>query len=160
MTKKPEMSVYKLVKEFKKAVDKDKYHLIALNFANPDMVAHSGNLEKTIEAVEHVDKAIGEVVQATLEANGTVFITADHGNAEELLTFPTASFYFTTKSGEVNTDHSNNPVPIHIISNQYEGKKLEILDGALSDIASSVLHSLNLKIPPVMKGKNLLEYIK
>jgi 2,3-bisphosphoglycerate-independent phosphoglycerate mutase len=158
--KKPEMSVYKLVDEFKKALKKDKYHLFAINFANPDMVAHSGNLEKTIEAVEHVDKAVGEIVEAVLKVNGTVFITADHGNAEELLTFPSASFYFTTSGGEVNTDHSNNPVPIYIVGKKYLNHKLEIIGGALSDIAPSVLHLLNLKTPPVMKGKNLLEYIK
>jgi len=104
--KKPEMSVYKVVEEFKKALKKNKYHLFAINFANPDMVAHSGNLEKTIEAVEHVDKAVGEVVEESLKVNGTIFITADHGNAEELLTFPTASFYYTTSGGNVNTDHS------------------------------------------------------
>lgn len=158
--KKPEMSVYKLVEEFKKALKKDKYHLFLINFANPDMVAHSGNLEKTIEAVEHVDKAVGEVVEATLKANGTIFITADHGNAEELLTFPTASFYFTSSGGDVNTDHSNNPVPIYIISNKFLNQRLDVPNGALSDVAPTVLHLLNLETPPVMKGKNLLEYIK
>lgn len=158
--KKPEMSVYKLVDEFKKALSKDKYHLFAINFANPDMVAHSGNLQKTIEAVEHVDKAVGNVVENTLKVNGTIIITADHGNAEELLTFPTKSFYYTTSGGEVNTDHSNNPVPICIINNSYLNKKLEVIGGALSDIAPTVLHLLNLETPPVMKGKNLLEYIK
>lgn len=155
--KKPEMSAGKIVGRFKRYVRRNKHHFYMLNFANPDMVAHSGNIEKTIEAIGVVDKAIGEIVKKTLERNGTVVITADHGNAEELLTYPTKSFFVTSKSGLINTEHSNNPVPIFIINNNLKGKALGSLRGSLADVATTILPLLGLSPSPEMTGKDLLK---
>jgi 2,3-bisphosphoglycerate-independent phosphoglycerate mutase len=154
--KKPEMSVFKLVKKFKQLLGKDKYHFFVLNFANPDMVGHSGNLAATIAAVEYVDKATGELVNTTLAKDGTCIITADHGNAEELMTFPTRSFFVTSSGGSVNTEHSNNPVPIYIIGRQFEKKASVKLSGVLTDVAPTILHLMGLPKPGVMTGRNLL----
>ena len=158
--KKPEMSVRKIVSRFKKRLRKDKYHFFMLNFANPDMVAHSGSLPATIKAIEVVDKAVGELVQEVLARNGTVVITADHGNAEELLTYPIASFFVTSKQGSINTEHSNNPVPIYIINKRFQGKKLKRLEGSLADVAPTILAMMGMQKPQEMIGKNLLEGAK
>ena len=158
--KKPEMSVGKLISRFKKRLKKDKYHFIVLNFANPDMVAHSGNLPATIKACEVVDKVVGELVQEVLARNGTIVITADHGNAEELLTYPVASFFVTSKGGSINTEHSNNPVPVYIINKRFQGKKLKRLEGNLADVASTILAMMGMQKPQEMIGKNLLEGAK
>ncbi len=166
--KKPQMSVFAIVKQFKKALDKDMYHFFVMNFANPDMVAHSGNLEATIRAVEYVDKAIGSVVTEVLKLNGIVGITADHGNAEELLTFKKTGFYFTTDQGGVNTEHSNNPVPFYLIGNTLEKEKFDLGEknseydfrGALQDVAPTMLKLMNIEIPSEMQGQNLLASLK
>jgi 2,3-bisphosphoglycerate-independent phosphoglycerate mutase len=152
--KKPEMSDFKLVKRFKQEIRKNSYHFFVINFANPDMVAHTGNIPATIKAVEAVDQALGEVVKEILAFNGTLIITADHGNAEELLTFPSTSFYITTDKGAVNTEHSNNPVPILIIGNAVQTRSLG--RGALSDVAPTILAIMNLSMPGEMEGRNLL----
>ena len=119
------------------------------------MVAHTGNIKATIKAIEVVDSCLGEIVTAGSSADGIVIITADHGNAEEMLTFPTKSFFYTSSEGKLNTEHSNNPVPFIIISEKYKGKPLNIPKGALADIAPTVLTLMNLPIPPQMQGKAL-----
>lgn len=154
--KKPEMSVKKVVGQFKRILAKGQYHFFLLNFANPDMVAHSGNLKATIKAIEIVDKMVGELVNATLEADGTVCITADHGNAEELLTYANTTFFFTSEAGSTNTEHSDNPVPLYIIGNWAYGKTKLIPKGSLSDVAPTILGMMGIAVPPEMKGKNLL----
>jgi 2,3-bisphosphoglycerate-independent phosphoglycerate mutase len=154
--KKPEMSVYQIVDAFKKTIARNKYHFFVLNFANPDMVAHSGNIKATIKAVEHVDKAIGMMVDEISKVDGTLVISADHGNAEELLTFPTNTFFFTTEKGDVNTDHSSNPVPLIIINKAFKGKTIKLPRGSLADIAPTILSMMGLTIPKEMTGKNLL----
>ncbi len=153
---KPEMSVHELASEFKKWIGKNRFNFIVINFANPDMVAHTGNLAATIKAIEHVDEAIGVVVEAVLRMDGSLIITADHGNAEELLTYPPNNYFFTSSVGSVNTDHSANPVPIVIINKIYEGKPAILKQGILGDIAPTILSILKLQIPPVMTGKNLI----
>lgn len=155
--KKPEMSLPKLVSVFKKLVKKGIYNFITINFANPDMVAHTGNLEATVEAIEKVDKYLGELVQNVLKLDGTLLVTADHGNAEELITFPTSTFFVTTSKGTINTDHSNNPVPLYIISNNLRGSRATMPKGALSDIAPTILKLMGLDIPEEMNGNNLFE---
>lgn len=154
--KKPEMSVFKLVQEFKKALAKDIYNLFVINFANPDMVAHTGNLKATIEAIETTDKAVGEVFEMINTVGGNLIITADHGNAEELISFPSTSFFFTSAEGEVNTDHSNNPVPILLVSERLKSGLLNLPQGELSDVAPTVISLMGLSVPASMKGKNLL----
>ncbi len=154
--KKPEMSVYSIVEEFNKAISLSKYHFFVINFANADMVAHSGNLRATITAIEHVDKAVGEIAETVLFNDGTLIVTADHGNAEELITFPTSSFFFTSNKGSTNTDHSNNPVPVIVVNRKYQMHPINISQGGLSDIAPTILAMMNIPIPAEMTGRNLL----
>ncbi|OGM27976.1 phosphoglycerate mutase (2,3-diphosphoglycerate-independent) [Candidatus Woesebacteria bacterium RIFCSPLOWO2_01_FULL_39_61] len=156
---KPEMSLPSLTKAFKDELNKDEYHFFVINIANPDMVAHSGNLKATIRAIEFVDRYLAELVSVVLGVDGTVFVTADHGNAEELLTFPSSSYFFTTSKGSVNTDHSNNPVPLIIINNSLKEKGISIAKGALSDVAPTILALIGIQKPEVMTGKNLLAAI-
>lgn len=154
--KKPEMSVYKIVSEFKKAIMKDTYHFIVMNFANPDMVAHTGNLKATIKAVEHADSAVGSIAAMTLKAGGTLYITADHGNAEELLSFPLGTFFYTTSSGSTNTEHSNSPVPLYLVNNRYKGAVNLLREGNLSDVAPTILELMGIPKPPEMTGRSLI----
>jgi 2,3-bisphosphoglycerate-independent phosphoglycerate mutase len=120
------------------------------------MVAHTGNLKATIKAVEVVDKAVEEFVEAVRQVDGTAVVTADHGNAEELLTYETTSFFFTTAGGKVNTEHSNNPVPVVIVNNRYTGRGVALAKGSLADIAPTILAMLGLTPPTTMTGRNLL----
>src|SRR5258708_7518560 len=154
--KKPEMSVWQLKDEFKKVLNKDMYRFILINVANPDMVAHTGNLKATIEAIEIVDKILKEMSDAVLTCDGTLIVTADHGNAEELVTYSNTSFYFSSSEGSVNTDHSNYPVPVIIINKALAKANKFLGNGTLADIAPTILKILGLQIPPVMTGKNLL----
>ncbi len=155
--KKPAMSTFKLVSEVQKGLEEDKYHFIVMNIAAPDMVAHTGNIPATIKACEATDKAVGEIVKMVLQADGTVFITADHGHAEKLLSYPSSSYFFTTSEGSMSTDHSNNPVPLIVISNQLRNSSIKMPKGSLSDIVVTILHYMKLPIPDVMTGRNLLE---
>lgn len=155
--KKPEMSVAKIVEEFKRALLKDYYHFFVVNFANPDMVAHSGNIKATIKAIEASDRAFGDIANLTLLAGGMILLTSDHGNAEELLTFPQGSFFFTTSQGSVNTEHSNSPVPFIIIDQRFKGKTGNLRKGTLADIAPTTLHLMGISSSPLMTGNNLLE---
>ena len=153
--KKPEMSLPKLISEFKKQLKKGKFHFFLLNFANPDMVGHSGNIKATVEAVECVDKYLGELVKAVLAVEGTIVVTADHGNAEELLTFPTSTYFYTTAKGSVNTEHSNNPVPLIIIGNSFKGQSVQLSQGTLGDVAPTILGLMGVQKPVEMTGRNL-----
>jgi 2,3-bisphosphoglycerate-independent phosphoglycerate mutase len=153
----PEMSLPQLVHEFKKNLAKDVYHFFVLNFANADMVAHTGNLSAAMNAIETIDKQLNDLVSSVLRCDGTVIVTADHGNAEEMLTFPSSTFFYTSQSGIVNTDHSNNPVPVYVIRNDLFDIKVPIGKGQLSDVAPTILNVLGLPVPSVITGKNLLE---
>ena len=157
--KKPEMSVFRLVKEFRKRLSRGIYHFFIINFANPDMVAHTGNLKATIAAVEVVDRAIRELVEAVKAVDGTVIITADHGNAEELLSFESTSFFYTTGVGKVNTDHSNNPVPVIFVNRRYAGRSVTLSKGSLADVAPTILMMMGLTVPVTMTGRNLFTTI-
>lgn len=154
--RKPEMSVRELAEEFKKVLNEDKYKFIVMNIANPDMVAHSGSVDATVKAIKVVDEVLKDVVEGVLICNGTLLVTGDHGNAEEMITFPTSSYFFTSKEGVMNTNHSSNPVPFIIINRTLykSGKKLS--NGMLADIAPTILSLLGIEVPAVMTGKNLL----
>ncbi len=154
--KKPEMSVLELAYEIKKVLSMDKYKFLVINFANVDMVAHTGIIPATIKAVEYVDRALGEVFDAVMTVGGTLVATADHGNGEELLTYPQGSYFFTTNKGAVNTDHSNFPVPVIFASKAFEGKVITITGGSLADVAPTILGIMGVKKPEVMTGRNLL----
>ncbi len=155
----PAMSAKELTDRVTKEIKSDKYDLIIMNFANPDMVGHTGNLDATIKAVEVVDENVGRIVEATLAKGGVVLITADHGNAEELLNVST---------GEMVKEHSTNPVPFYIIGKQYEGQTspageipggdLSMMPpvGMLADVAPTVLQIMGLAKPEDMTGQALI----
>ncbi|AGT33399.1 phosphoglyceromutase [Geobacillus genomosp. 3] len=139
---KPEMSAYEVTDALLKEIAADKYDAIILNYANPDMVGHSGKLEPTIKAVEAVDECLGKVVDAILEKGGIAIITADHGNADEVL----------TPDGEPQTAHTTNPVPVIVTKKGLELRK----DGILGDLAPTMLDLLGLPQPKEMTGKSLI----
>ncbi|MFA5107170.1 MAG: 2,3-bisphosphoglycerate-independent phosphoglycerate mutase [Patescibacteria group bacterium] len=147
---KPEMSAYQVTQVVVNNVQMDVYDFYVMNYANPDMVGHTGNLAATIRAVEVVDECIGQVVEAVLEKKGVVFITSDHGNAEQKIDL---------KSGEVHTNHTSNPVPFYIISNQYTGLHLR-KNGVAGDIAPTILNLYKIKPPKEMTGKVLARFPK
>jgi len=155
----PEMSAADVSKEAVKAINSDKYDLVALNFANPDMVGHTGNVEATIKGCEAADKALGEVVEHTLAKGGVVIITADHGNAEEVVNLQT---------GEIDKEHSTNPVPFLVVGKDFEGQAGPVGDppegdlslmppvGVLADVAPTVLTLMGIDIPEEMTGTPLI----
>jgi 2,3-bisphosphoglycerate-independent phosphoglycerate mutase len=153
--KKPEMSLWKVVDTFLKQLELCQYQFFVLNFANPDMVAHSGKIEATIKAIENIDKAMGKMEEAILSRDGIFAITSDHGNCEEMLRYPTTTFYYTSTKGEVDTEHSSNPVPFVIVGRQFQGKGNVQFRGTLADIAPTLLSLMNIPIPEQMSGKVL-----
>lgn len=155
----PEMSASGVAKEAVKAIDSDKYDFIVLNFANPDMVGHTGKIEETIKGCEASDKALGEVVDHALAKGGVVVVTADHGNAEEVINLQT---------GVMDKEHSTNPVPLLIIGKDFAGQAgpagdppegdLSLMHpvGVLADVAPTVLKLLGVDPPPEMTGTPLI----
>ena len=141
---KPEMSAYEVTKKVVEAVQSDKYDTIILNYANPDMVGHTGNLEATIKAIEVIDEYVQKVVDAVEEKNGMIIMTADHGNAEQMIDY---------KTGEPHTAHTTNPVPLVLIG--AEGIKLK--EGKLADLAPTMLELMELKKPEEMTGESLID---
>lgn len=142
---KPEMSAYEVTDELLKRLDSDKYDMIILNFANPDMVGHTGILEAAKAAIEAVDVCLGKVVDKILEKDGTVFITADHGNAEQMVNYST---------GDPMTAHTTFDVPFVYVSNDSK----EMRDGGvLADIAPTMLEAMGLEVPAEMTGKSLIK---
>ncbi|MCB2290425.1 2,3-bisphosphoglycerate-independent phosphoglycerate mutase [Clostridium sp. CS001] len=141
---KPEMSAYEVTEELLKRLDLDLYDMIILNFANPDMVGHTGDFKAAKKAIETVDECLGKIVKSVLEKDGTVFITADHGNAEQMIDF---------SSGEPMTAHTTNLVPFTYVSNHGKGLKDT---GILADIAPTMLEAMGLEAPKEMTGKSLI----
>jgi len=121
------------------------YDFIVLNYAAPDMVGHTGNLRAAIQACETVDTNLLRIFEAIDQKNGLLIVTADHGNVEEMV---------NPKSGEPDTEHSRNPVPFHLIGDLVKGWQLR--DGALSDIAPTILSLMGLAVPADMTGKSLV----
>jgi 2,3-bisphosphoglycerate-independent phosphoglycerate mutase len=139
----PEMSALELTDAIVKEIQNKSADFICLNFANADMVGHTGVWEAAIKAVETVDKCVEKVVTAALENDCTVFLTADHGNAD----------YLINEDGTPNTAHSLNPVPFFIIDKNWNGK---IKSGKLGDIAPTMLTMMGYEIPPEMTGDVLI----
>lgn len=138
----PEMSAYKITEKVEEEVWSGKFDVIILNFANCDMVGHTGVFDATVKAVETVDTCAQRVVKAVLDMDGVVIITADHGNADKLL----------DSDGEVFTAHTTNPVPFCVV-----GKKCNLRNGGrLADIAPTMLEILGLPQPEEMDGKSLI----
>jgi len=146
--KKPEMAVFEVTEYLEADIASDTYDFIAVNFANPDMLAHTGNLKATIKAIEDVDKCLGRLYKAIQRFHGTMIITADHGNAEELI---------TEETGEVDTKHNGHLVPFMIVDHLIQMKKIKLeKTGKLADIAPTILDLLDIKKPKEMTGKSLI----
>jgi len=143
--KKPEMKAKEVAETVEKAIKSKIYGFIAVNIVNCDIVAHSGNFEATVKAVEAVDEALGAIVLAAGDAGADLIVTADHGNAEEM---------FDDVSGQPMTSHTVNPVPFMLVSPRF--KKLKRSEGSLSDLAPTILTMLDIPIPHEMTGKSLV----
>ncbi len=125
----------------------DQPNFIALNFANTDMVGHTGNLKAAIKAVECVDRNLKELVNFAQKEKYSIIITADHGNAEEMIDL---------RTGEIKTTHTINPVPFLLVSSEFKSVKLKN-DGSLADVAPTILYLLGQKEPSEMRGQNLIK---
>jgi len=141
---KPEMSAYEVTDKLLEAISEDKYDTIILNYANPDMVGHTGILEAAVKAIETIDECVGKVVQAVKEKDGVILITADHGNSEQMIDY---------KTGEPHTAHTTNPVPLILVG--MEGVALK--EGKLADLAPTMLDIMGLEKPEEMTGESLIE---
>lgn len=146
----PEMHTKEVTKKILSYLKKDEYEFICVNFPNADMVGHTGNMNAAKKAVKIVDSCTKQLVDAVLEKGGSVLITADHGNAEQML----------SKSGEMVTEHSINPVPCILVSAvcKQEGCRLKSR-GGLKDVAPTLLDLMGLKQPKEMTGKSLLKVV-
>ncbi|MFQ6610168.1 MAG: 2,3-bisphosphoglycerate-independent phosphoglycerate mutase [Fidelibacterota bacterium] len=144
----PEMSAYEVTNKVVRAIQSDRYEAIILNFANPDMVGHTGNLPAAITAMETVDKCIGKIIEAITQVKGTIFLTADHGNLE-LMVDP--------ETGGIHTSHTTLPVPFIMCdpSNKYDLNG----NGKLADIAPTILEFIDLEVPEEINGISLLRKI-
>ena len=139
----PEMSAYSVRDAVIEAIRNDQPHFICLNFANGDMVGHTGVYEAIEKAVMVVDQCVGEVVKAARENSYDVLIIADHGNADNAL----------NSDGSPNTAHSLNPVPCILVTSDYQ----KIKEGILADVAPTLLHIMGVERPEEMTGKVLIE---
>jgi 2,3-bisphosphoglycerate-independent phosphoglycerate mutase len=156
---KPEMSAGEITKKVVEALNKNIYDFILINYANSDMVGHTGNLEAAIKAIEFLDVCVKKVVGSALDAGACLLITADHGNAHVM---------FNMQTGQVDKEHTNNPVPFILVSKEYQGKNFGWQNfaggdlstitpqGILADVAPTVLKLFNLKKPEVMTGESLI----
>ncbi len=144
----PEMSAPEVTDKLVAAIEADKFDLIVVNYANTDMVGHSGNIAAATKAVEAVDACVGRVVASALAKGGAVFITADHGNAEQM---------YDDDTKQPHTAHTLNVVPAIIISANLKGKKVPIREGRLGDVAPTILQLMQVPQPKAMTGKSLLE---
>lgn len=142
---KPEMSAYEVTEKLIEAHHKNHYDLSVVNYANPDMVGHSGNLEASIKAVETVDKCLAQLCLLTDEKKGLLIVTADHGNVEQI---------HDEETDQPHTAHTLNPVPFVIYGERAQGLSLQT--GQLSDIAPTILALMGLPQPIVMTGKSLI----
>lgn len=142
---KPEMSAPEVCNKLVEAIKSGKYDVIIINFANPDMVGHTGVESAAIQAIETVDECVGKAVAAIKEVDGVMFICADHGNAEQLVDY---------KTGEPWTAHTTNPVPFILVNADPAYKLRE--GGCLADIAPTLIELMGLEQPKEMTGKSLL----
>jgi len=156
--KAPEMSALQITEHILKDLGEGKHSFTLINFANADMVGHTGKLEAAIAAVETIDECLGRLIPEILKVGGHIFITADHGNAEEII---------NPRTEEIDTEHSTFPVPFWYINSENKKRKSESeivkaknsVGGLLSDVAPTVLAVLGLPVPPEMTGQNLLEVL-
>ncbi len=147
---KPEMAAYEITDVLLKKIPSGNYDFIVVNFANADMVGHTGVMEATIKACETLDNCLAKIVPLVNKVGGITLITADHGNAEELI---------NPKTGGVDTEHSTYPVPFIAVSPKLKSTSINLPDGILADIAPTILALMKLEKPTTMTGRNLLENI-
>ena len=147
----PEMSANELTNKLVDRINQETYKFILVNYANPDMVGHTGNLAAGVKAIQYMDLCIDKVVNAALAHDYTVVITADHGNIEEMIN-PT--------TGGISTEHSANPVPFIVINNGYKDTNAILESGILADVAPTILGLLDIPKPTEMTGRDLLENLK
>ena len=142
---KPEMSAYEVTEKVVEAINSKKYNCIILNYANPDMVGHTGSLPAATKAIETIDECVGKVLEAILAQKANLLITADHGNAEQMIDY---------KTGEPHTAHTTNLVPLVLIS---EKENLKLKEGKLADLAPTMLELMEVEKPEEMTGESLIE---
>ncbi|WP_428323573.1 2,3-bisphosphoglycerate-independent phosphoglycerate mutase [Natroniella sulfidigena] len=144
---KPEMSAYQVTDKLIEQLEEEDYDVVILNYANPDMVGHTGYFDAVVEALEVVDECLGKVVDKVKELEGAVLITADHGNSDQMIDYETE---------EPFTAHTNSQVPLIYINQQQTG--IELMDGGkLADVAPTMLDLLEIEIPEEMTGNSLIE---
>ena len=140
------MSAPEVTEEMLRRIASDRYDLFILNYANGDMVGHTGSLPASIKAVETVDTCVGKVVDAVIAKGGSLIVTADHGNCEQMI---------DPETGGAHTAHTTYPVNLIVVDDRYKGCQLKA-DGRLADIAPTALKLLGLDQPFEMTGKSLL----
>ena len=148
---KPEMSAFELADLFISKMKEKNYPFILVNFANADMVGHTGNIDATIKAIKTLDECLAKIISTALSMEYTVFITADHGNAEQKI---------NPKTGQISTEHTDNPVPFIAINKELQGRYVRLQSGILADVAPTILSVMDLVKPSTMSGRNLLEEIR
>lgn len=144
---KPEMSAYEVTNELLKRLKINMYDFIVVNYANPDMVGHTGILKAGIKACEVVDECMAKVVSATTSLGGVAVVTADHGNVEEMI---------NPNTGQVDTEHSTNPVPFIIIDKKFDSGGRILPRGILADVAPTILTLMGIRKPDFMSGRSLI----
>ena len=145
--KKPEMSAYEITESLIKNIDLGKYQFILVNFANADMVGHTGDIEACKKAIKTLDECLGKISESSLANNYSLIITADHGNIEQKI---------NPKTKDVSTEHTNNPVPFFFIDKEFKNRKINIKSGKLADVGTTILSLLGIKKPESMTGRDLL----
>jgi 2,3-bisphosphoglycerate-independent phosphoglycerate mutase len=130
------------------AVNSRSHDLIIVNFANPDMVGHTGDLSAAVTAVETVDKAVGQIAEAVTAAKGALLLTADHGNCEVM---------WDTAANSPHTAHTTNLVPCILVSHTQDAAAQKLQDGSLVDLAPTILHLLGIVKPEEMTGQSLIQ---
>lgn len=148
---KPEMSAGSMTDSLLNKLKADlSYKFIIINYANPDMVGHTGNIGAAVKACEKVDECVGRLANFALAHEGSLIITADHGNVEEMI---------NKQTGQIDTEHSNFPVPFIVVNSSLLGRGQTLQSGILADIAPTILALLGIPIPSEMSGRNLLKEI-
>ncbi|MDP3888849.1 MAG: 2,3-bisphosphoglycerate-independent phosphoglycerate mutase [bacterium] len=146
--KQPEMSAIEVNKILEENIKQNIYDFILVNYANPDMVGHTGVIPAGIKACETVDECIGRIGKIVLGMDGVLIITADHGNVEEMINLET---------GQIDTEHSKNPVPFIIVGKSFQGNRSTLPMGILADVAPTILSFLDIKRPAEMLASRLLK---
>ncbi|OGJ37677.1 MAG: phosphoglycerate mutase (2,3-diphosphoglycerate-independent) [Candidatus Pacebacteria bacterium RIFOXYB1_FULL_39_46] len=143
----PEMSAVEITDELVREIGSDGFDVAIVNLVNGDMVGHTGDIQAGVKACEVVDQQVGRIVEAILQTEGVLLITADHGNVEEMI---------NRQTGKIDTKHSTAPVPLIVVGKEFTGKQIELPTGKLADLAPTVLKLMHLSQPAKMTGESLI----